>query len=140
MVSGTRMMRTCPNTECNAHGKSSGFSAFCDMCGTEFGDVNIPTQKHKVNAFDVMEDMGENLYCVLQKETSVFWVSNKSVFREKIARNTGVGELEGACEIDPLKIANEIQVFNGLHHADIEALRKVYDKVTIKWGVLGYWN
>jgi hypothetical protein len=77
---------------------------------------------------------------MLQEDEVHFWISNITDLDLTLGRKPEMSGFEGAIMVSPQKMRGELTAFIKFHANEIEVLKSVYDEVTVKWGLIGYWN
>ena len=109
-------------------------------CGSKVETVDVAEDSLAVQAFDMVEVVGQKMYYHTKEKGTDCWFSNLTTMKEKVGRLLDVGEEEECFAITPKMMKEEIKAFLEMHSEHIDKLKQAYDKVEIVWGVLAYWR
>lgn len=140
MIDGSEIRYGCQKVRCKVSRKLARYKNydFCSCCGSEIKEINWPIKIKAVNDRD-FEFNGEEL-CSLSSEflsrdvLTDIWQPNISF----LDRDTHRSDLPSIQTVYAELIVEECNKFIKKFQPQLDLLRKKYDSVIVKWGVIGY--
>lgn len=126
-----------------SHRPSSG-AKFCATCGTAISEKLVKTGRFvsPIDTWEISKELKDRLYSAhsmgghFGEASTEYWIPNISwggSLEESLSKYE-----EAAVAVDPTVMASDIALFSKFFEAEIAVLRKHYQSVTVRWGLLAY--
>lgn len=129
----------CSNAQCSQYRKGNG--AFCSTCGSKITSYKVDEPADVPSVHDILEKRGLHWDALVE----MMWESDDETVRYLGPNDQGIGIHIDTDDTEHLDLreqdrAGEMKQFEVRYAKEIEALKKVYESVEVKWGLHQYFN